>query len=160
MIRTGMFIALFAASIGHLAADEIHLLINGHSIHMENRDNYNEENTGLGLEYNFDKRGDWINLINFSSFKDSNNETSNYLGFGTKLRGESGGPNPWHIDIGAFAFVMTRKDYNNNEPFLGILPLLSFGSEDIGINVTYIPAFSDNHVDVIYFQAMVRFGGG
>jgi len=157
MIQIGIFIVLFMASIGQLAADEIHLLVNGRSIHLDSNENLNEDNRGLGIEYDFDKRGNWINLINFSSFKDSKNETSNYLGAGTKLRAETSGPDPWHFDIGAFAFIMTRKDYKNNQPFIGILPLLSFGSELVGINMTYIPAFSENQTDLIYFQAMIRF---
>jgi len=159
MFRTGTLLLLWVANISPLIADQVHLLINGRSIHMENRENYNEDNTGLGLQYDFDSGGSWINLINFSTFKDSNNETSRYLGVGTKLRGKSGGPNPLHLDVGVFAFLMTRKDYNNNDPFFGLLPFVSFGSENIGINVTYVPAISEELVDVIYIQAMVSFGG-
>jgi len=159
MLRTGILLLLWVANISPLAADDIHLLINGRSIHLEDRENYNEDNAGLGLQYDFDTRGDWVNLVNFSTFKDSNNETSRYVGAGTKLRGESGGSHPLHLDVGVFAFLMTRKDYNNNDPFFGLLPFLSFGSENVGINVTYIPAVSEELVDVIYIQAMVRFGG-
>ncbi len=159
MVKLILYITLTAASIGQALADDIHLLINGHSIHMEDRDNYNENNTGLGLQYDFEERGGWINLINFSTFKDSNNETSRYIGFGTKARGTTGGSDPWHFDIGAFAFVMTRKDYRDNQPFFGVLPFVSFGSKNVGLNVTYVPAVSDRIVDVIYIQGMIRFGG-
>ena len=159
MVKLSLIILIWVANIVPLAADEVHLLINGHSIHLEDRDNYNEENTGLGLQYDFESNGNWVNLVNFSTFKDSNNETSRYLGAGTKLRGESGGSSPLHFDVGFFAFLMTRQDYNDNEPFFGLLPFISFGSENIGVNVTYIPAVSKDLVDVVFLQAMVRFGG-
>jgi len=159
MYKTGLIIMLWAAHFIPLAADEIHLLINGHSIHLQDRDNYNENNTGLGVQYDFEPQGDWVNLINVSTFKDSNNQTSQYIGAGSKLRGETGSSNPLHIDVGVFVFVMTRKDYNNNSPFAGLLPFISFGTEDFGLNITYVPAVSEEIVDVIFLQAMVRFGG-
>ena len=44
-----------------------------------------------------------------------------------------------HADLGAIAFVMTRQDVGNNEPFPGILPAFSIGTRQFAVNMTYLP---------------------
>lgn len=142
---------------GLLLADQLHGIINGKAYHFDRSRNFNEKNWGLGFEYNFEQRGSWIPLLTGSSFKDSKNQTSNYLGGGTKKRlmlgsGETG----LHIDVGIVGFVMTRKDYRNDRPFLGALPFISVGNEYVAVNATYIPRISPKYASLLYFQLMIK----
>ncbi len=134
-------------------ADSFNLIINGKAIH-ENKKNYNEENWGLGFEYNFEEKKNWINFINGGFFKDSVFNTSKYIGGGTKRRFLLGtDQNSWHVDVGATAFLMTRKDYKNEEPFFGALPYVSIGTDKFAINATYIPAVTPKFEALWFFQA-------
>ena len=60
-----------------------------------------------------------------------------------------------HLDAGLIAFIMTRKDYKDNEPFPGILPTISVGNEKIAINITYIPKVHPKIVPVWFFQLKI-----
>ena len=147
---------LFAFS-DRVFADQLHLVVNGKSIHTDNRRNWNENNYGLGFEYDFKRRGDTIPLVTGSSFKDSNKQTSNYLGGGVKHRFQlDNNPDGLHVDVGVVGFVMTRHDFKNNDPFLGALPFVSFGNERLAVNATYIPKVSPKMVSLFYFQLMIK----
>lgn len=137
-------------------ADSVNLIINGKSIH-ENKKNYNEENWGLGFEYNFAEDKKWINFINGGYFKDSLSNTSKYLGGGSKRRFLLGtDKNGWHIDAGLTAFIMTRKDYKNNQPFFGALPFISVGTNQFALNATWIPAIDPKMDSLWFFQAAIK----
>lgn len=137
-------------------ADELHLILNGKAYHMTSR-NYNEKNYGLGLEYDFAPRKNWITFINGGFFKDSLRNTSNYIGIGKKRRYLlQDDPQGWHLDLGLIAFLMTRKDYHDNHPFPGALPVLSLGKQWFSLNATYIPKVSPKHVNLFFFQVMIR----
>lgn len=153
MFRIFLLSICFLAAVPQVSADSFNLIINGKAIHEE-RKNYNEENTGLGFEYNFDKKENWINFFNGGYFKDSLYNTSKYLGGGTKRRFYLGdGEDGWHIDAGITAFLMTRKDYRNNQPFLGALPYFSIGNKHFALNATYIPEVSPKFAALWFFQA-------
>ncbi len=142
---------------GLLFADQLHAIINGVAYHFDRSRNFNEQNWGYGFEYNFEPRGKWTPLLTGSSFKDSRNHTSNYLGGGVKTRYMLGsGDTGLHIDVGVVAFLMTRKDYKNNRPFLGALPFISVGNEYVAINATYIPKISPKHARLLFFQLMIK----
>lgn len=51
------------------------------------------------------------------------------------------------------AFLMTRKDYKNNQPFFGALPYLSIGTNAFAINTTYTPAVTPKFEALWFFQA-------
>ena len=141
-------------------ADELHLVVSGKSIHLGTDTSFNEANWGLGFEYDFEENNNWINLITGVSFKDSLNNTSNYLGAGTKRRFLLGDdPEGMHIDAGVLAFAMTRRDYRNNDPFLGVLPFVSVGNRRVAVNITYVPDIVPKSVAFIYFQATFRIAG-
>ena len=138
-------------------ADELHLVVSGKSIHLGTDTSFNEENWGLGFEYDFEEKNNWINLITGVTFKDSLNNTSNYLGAGTKRRYLLGDdPQGIHIDAGVLAFAMTRRDYRDNDPFLGVLPFISVGNRRVAVNITYVPNIVPKSVAFIYFQATFR----
>ena len=145
-----VFIFFFSQQI---FADSVNLIINGKAFH-ENKKNYNENNWGLGFEYNFKENKKWINFVNGGFFKDSNSNTSKYLGGGTKRRFLlTDDQDGWHIDAGLTAFLMTRKDFKNNQAFLGALPFISVGTSKFAINATYIPAVSPKFVGLLFLQA-------
>ena len=147
---------LMLLAVAQVQANEFHLIIDGKAIHLSNK-HYNEKNYGLGFEYDFAPSKNWITFVNGSFFKDSLNNTSNYVGGGMKRRYQlQANPNGWHVDLGVFAFLMTRKDYHDNQPFLGALPVLSLGKQWFAINATYIPSISPKHVNLFFFQLMFR----
>ena len=57
---------------------------------------------------------------------------------------------------GLIAFLMTRKDYNDEDPFPGVLPFISLSKSWYALNVTYIPKVSPKHKALFYFQVMLR----
>lgn len=149
-----LIILLGAAQSG--VAEELHLILNGKALHLGGG-NYNESNWGLGFEYDFEARGNWIPFANGSFFKDSNKQTSTYLGGGLKRRFLlEDNADGWHIDAGVIGFLMTRKDYKNNDPFPGALPFVSIGKSWYALNVTYIPKVSPKHKEIIFLQLMFR----
>lgn len=137
-------------------AGELHLIVSGKVIHFSSR-SYNENNWGLGFEYDFEKRNNWLPLITAVSFKDSNDQTSNYLAGGAKRRfllsNDSKG---LHIDAGIVGFLMTRHDYKNNQPFPGVLPFASIGNHWAAVNITYVPKIRPKMVAFVYFQLMFK----
>lgn len=149
-LLTIVFIFSFSQQI---VADSVNLIINGKAFHQEKK-NYNEDNWGLGVEYNFKENKKWINFVNGGFFKDSNSNTSKYLGGGTKRRFLlTDNIDGWHVDAGLTAFLMTRKDYKNNQPFFGALPFVSVGTDKFAINATYIPSVSPKFVGLLFIQA-------
>ena len=139
-----------------VVAGTLHLVINGKALHDNNK-NFNENNRGLGFEYDFSENKKWIHFINGGFFDDSFSNVSRYLGGGSKRRYLlSNDTEGWHIDLGLNAFFMTRKDYKNNQPFLGVLPFASIGTNQFAINVTYIPSVSPKFESLWFFQAAVK----
>ena len=140
----------------HVLADSFNVIINGKAVH-ENKRNYNEDNWGLGFEYDFAEDKKWINFVNGGFFKDSLSNTSKYFGGGSKRRYLLGDDiDGWHIDAGISAFLMTRKDYKNERPFVGVLPFVSVGTSKFAINATFIPAVSPKTESLWFFQALVQ----
>ncbi|MCP4430762.1 MAG: hypothetical protein GY806_07275 [Gammaproteobacteria bacterium] len=135
-------------------AEDLHLIVSGTALHIGSN-NLNEKNYGLGFEYDFEERNDWIRFLTGVSFKDSNDQTSKYFGIGTKRRFRLGSDS-LHIDTGALAFIMTRKDSRNNMPFLAALPFASIGNDWMTVNFTYVPKVSPKMYAFWYFQAAFR----
>lgn len=80
-MRTSIvFICLLFSS--ELLADKLYLAFNGISYHFDRSKNYNETNLGPGLEYDFEQSGNWVPFIVGGTFRDSNNQDSNYLAGG------------------------------------------------------------------------------
>ena len=148
---------ILAATPAH--ADQRSLLINGKAVHLDERDDdVNEDgNWGAGVQYDFDMTaGKWVPFINASGFKDSNGNPSYYAGGGTARRFFfAKDQSSLHLDVGAVAFLMTRKDYNNGNPFPAVLPMVSFGTNRIALNVTYAPEVGPIDVAVLFFQLKI-----
>jgi len=138
------------------AADEWNLLINGKALHLGSPagSNLNEKNWGLGIQYDWERANDkWRPFATASEFRDSNNNTSYYAGGGAMYRLQF---DSVHVDVGAIAFLMTRKDYKNNEPFPGVLPALSVGTKNVALNITYVPKVVPKSVPLWFFQIKIN----
>lgn len=121
-------------------AGDFNAVVNGRSIHIGAAENWNENNLGLGVEYQFATETRWKTILLANGFRDSNDSMSymagaglHYTLFDTPRLGD------FYVDIGASAFLMTREDVNDNRPFPGVLPSLTIGNRYAGINLTYLP---------------------
>lgn len=133
-------------------AEELHIIVSGKANHYPDQ-KFNEDNSGWGFEYDFDKRGNWIPFVTGASFLDSNRQTSKYLGAGAKQRYRLGwGFSDFHLDAGVFAFLTRRHDIKNNDPFLAALPFISLGNSWTAINMTYVPKIGPNSIAFTYYQ--------
>jgi hypothetical protein len=83
----------------------------------------------------------------------SNRNPSYYAGGGALHRFKFDGV---HVDAGAVGFVMIREDYNDDRPFLGVLPAFSLGTKNIAVNFTYIPKIEPKSVPLWFFQLKIN----
>ena len=123
-----------------LAGGNFSAVINGKSIHVDATKDWNENNVGLGLEYQFATQSRWKKQVMVNGFRDSNEDMSYMAGVGlhrTLFATEH--LNGLYLDAGINAFLMTRKDINDNRPFPGAVPSLSLGNRHMGVNLTYLP---------------------
>lgn len=154
----GLFVAAPAA------ADQWSLILNGKAIHLDPpaTTHYNEKNWGAGFQYDFNSPdGKWIPFVTASGFSDSNRNPSYYAGGGALRRFQlTGGEQGLHVDAGLVAFLMTRQGFRHDQPFPGILPVLSFGTERVSVNVTYIPKVDPKMVAILFFQLKIGLGRG
>ncbi|MEX1995061.1 MAG: hypothetical protein WD929_10380 [Steroidobacteraceae bacterium] len=121
-------------------AGELSAVLNGRSIHIGATEAWNENNLGLGVEYQFASESRWKTILMANGFRDSNESMSYMAGaglhrtlFATPRLGD------FYVDVGISAFLMTREDVNDNRPFPGVLPSLTIGNRYAGINITYLP---------------------
>ena len=131
---------LLCAFAATAAAGQLDLVVNGRSYHVNSEYNWNENNYGIGLEYQFDNSSRWIWSLNGNAFMDSLENMSYMAGGGLKRRlFQSEHPAGFYLDAGLVAFLMARADINSYQPFPAVLPMLSFGMRNIGMNLTYLP---------------------
>jgi hypothetical protein len=141
-IRTLICISVIvlSASAGTAAAGQLDLIVNGRSHHVNSDYDWNENNFGLGLEYQYDSSSRWLWSVNGNAFLDSQNNISYMAGGGLKRRlFQSEHPAGFYLDAGLIAFIMARADIYDYLPFPGILPTMSFGTKRVGVNLTYLP---------------------
>ena len=145
--------SLFAHSA---AAGELSLLVNGKAVHINAPagTHLNEKNWGLGLQYDWDiVNKKWVCLAAVSGFSDSNKNPSYYAGGGALRRFQF---DDTHVDLGLIGFVMTRKDYKNDQPFFAALPAFSVGTNRFSVNMTYIPKVHPKAVPLWFFQLKIN----
>ncbi len=155
-VLLGMALVIVASSAW---AGELSLLINGYTHHINPPEayHYNERNWGGGFQYDYDRvYGSWVPFIAASGLRDSFRENSYYAGGGMQRRFEvSPSLDNLHVDLGLVAFVMTRKDIDNNHPFLGLLPAATIGTDHVSLNITYVPPVHPKLIPLWFFQLKV-----
>lgn len=121
-------------------AGTLSAVINGKSYHVDASHDWNEDNYGFGLEYQFDSHSRWKTSAMASGFRDSNDSMS-YVAGGSLHRRllQSERLAGFYFDAGLTAFLMTREDINGNRPFPGILPSIALGNRHLGFNLAYLP---------------------
>jgi hypothetical protein len=98
-----------------------------------------------------------------NGFRDSNDDMSYMAGAGLHRNLYSTDRlNGFYMDAGINAFLMTRRDVNDNRPFPGAVPSVSIGNRYLGMNFTYLPVkaverlldarMSDDTVSGIFFM--------
>lgn len=121
-------------------AGSINAILNGKSYHINSSYEWNENNTGLGIEYEFEQMGAWKKIAMANGFRDSTDGMSYMAGAGLHRRlFETDKLDQFYIYAGLSAFVMTRDDVNDGNPFPGVLPSISIGNSKFGLNLTYMP---------------------
>ena len=131
---------LIVAPASSALAGNFSAVLNGRSIHVDATENWNEDNVGLGLEYQFATESRWKKRVMVNGFRDSNEDMSYMAGAGLhRTLFATDRLDGFYIDAGINAFVMTRRDVNDNRPFPGAVPSLSVGNRYMGINLTYLP---------------------
>lgn len=138
--RLTLLALLVAVPHSAAVAGSLNAVLNGRSIHVDATENWNEDNIGLGLEYQFRSDSRWKRQVMVNGFRDSNDQMSYMAGAGlhrTLFATES--LNGLYIDAGINAFLMTRRDFNDNRPFPGAVPSLTIGNRAIGFNLSYLP---------------------
>lgn len=117
-------------------------VLNGKSLHFDSTYEWNEDNYGFGLEYEFNSNPDsaWKKVIMANGFRDSTDNVSYMTGAGLHRRlYETDHLAGFHVYAGLNAFLMTRDDVNDGNPFPGILPSITVGNDWVGINLSYMP---------------------
>jgi hypothetical protein len=154
----GIVLLVLAPAAG---AGELSVLINGWAKHTEERPgvNYNERNWGGGFQYDYEMINErWKPFINASGFKDSEHNMSYYAGGGVMRHIEvTPSFGNVYVDVGLVAFVMTRKTYKDNDPFLGALPAATVGNTHVAVNITYVPKVDPKSVPLWFFQLKIPF---
>ena len=151
----------FSLCITPVSADDFSLLLNGKALHLKDApagETFNEKNWGAGIQYDFiDENSSWVPFVTASGFLDSHKNPSYYAGGGVMRRFKF--DDSWdgfYTDIGLVGFLMTRKNFNDNKPFPGVLPVMTIGSEHIAVNITYIPKVDPKMVALFFFQLKVN----
>jgi len=138
--RLALLSVLIALPVSSAIAGDFSAVINGKSIHVDATNDWNEDNFGLGLEYRFATESRWKKQLMVNGFRDSSEEMSYMIGGGLyRTLFATDRLDGFYVDAGINAFVMTRKDVNDNRPFPGALPSLMVGNRYMGLNLTYLP---------------------
>ncbi len=136
----GLITAFFVLQASPAAAAGFNAVINGKSHHYNSTFDWNEDNYGVGVEYEFNSDSAWKKIAMANGFRDSTDSMSYMAGAGLHRRiFETDKLAGFYIYAGLNAFVMTRIDVNGSKPFPGILPSVSIGNEKVGFNLTYLP---------------------
>jgi hypothetical protein len=161
MLRLILFFFFFVNQFA-FAEGTNNIVINGLSKHFDVTESsfpngVNENNFGLGYEYNFEKSPDqsieW--LLNTGFFKDSLNGTAVYAGGAGLIKVMQ--LDSVHLKLGIEASGFYSSEYNQGRPFLALMPIMNVGTDKFSLNITVIPKISQ-FIDagVIFAQLKIR----
>ncbi|MGE0080861.1 MAG: hypothetical protein AB7U81_06145 [Thiohalomonadaceae bacterium] len=143
----GVLFLLFASGVN---AGQFALLLNGHAMHLRESPGFeNELNYGLGLQYDFRRRGRTLPFGFLVGFQDSHRDPSYAAGGGYRWRLIE---RFIDLDVGLTGMLMTRRTYNGGDPFPAILPMAMVGMGRVAMNVLYVPDVHPDFVPVLFFQ--------
>lgn len=156
-MKTILLLISLALLGSQVHADTLGIIINGKAIHLDDNE-WNEDNWGTGVQYEFSAHGHWTPFLSISGFIDSNRNNSYYAGGGYKYRIDSlsARDDSFRVELGGNAFLMTRKNYLENKPFFGALPVLTIGSRNLDLNITYVPPIAPKLIPLFFMQAVYK----
>ena len=108
--------------------------VHGASKHFNTDQEFNENNRGVGLQYQWDGDNNLIHLLKGGQYLNSLNNDSKYLAYGLKKRLME--KNGWHLDAGGLFGGMTGYT-DGITP--AILPQLTIGNGAFGLNIMGTP---------------------
>lgn len=153
----GLLFFMVMVSVQPALAGEFALLINGHAKHLEKSPkDKNELNYGLGLQYDFDAREEWVWFAFGSGFEDSRKDPSYSAGGGARRRFMLLHSAQFHLDLGLAGMLMTRESYNDGRAFPVALPVASIGVPAFAVNVAYVPEVDPRIIPLVFFQFKYR----
>ena len=82
---TALVLALFLVS-SPAPAGTVNAVLNGKSYHFNSSYDWNENNSGLGLEYEFEQTSAWKKIVMANGFRDSTDNMSYMAGAGLHRR--------------------------------------------------------------------------
>lgn len=155
IISITMFLCCLPAN-----ANQLNFLVNGKAIHFNNNtgDKLNESNWGAGFQYDIDSRySNWTRFVTVSGFVDSYSNPSYYAGGGYQKKYNLSHLYPkLHVKAGVVGFVMWRDDFKNgNQPFPGLLPAFTIGTNKAALNITYVPKLREDIVPSLFLQLKI-----
>jgi len=120
-------------------------------------DEYNENNRGFGLIYEFGKshRSNYSNVpyVSAGSYLDSFNTVATYI---------SGGINKYisidrsldnlHLELGGVISIINSPSYANGNLVATVMPVVSLRTDTFGLNLTYLPKVSSETTGVFFIQ--------
>ena len=152
-----LLFTLLLLPVQNISAENVYLVLNGKSIHTQKKQgiNFNEKNFGAGFQYEMDGISrHWKPFINAGGFNDSFNKPSYYVGGGVFHRFKP--LQNFNLDAGVTAFMMTREDVNDNNPYPAVLPMMSVGTNTAALNITYIPDIDGVSDELWFFQLKIK----
>lgn len=138
LLCAAVMLMAFPSAQAH--AGEFSAVLNGKSFHLNSSYDWNEDNFGFGVEYEFASETKWKKIVMANGFRDSADEMSYMVGGGLHRQlYHTDRFSGFYVSAGLNAFLMTRSDVDNSDPFPGILPSITVGNEHAGLNLTYLP---------------------
>lgn len=117
---------------------------------------YNEDNTGYGLLYEFDKRKNVIPYVTFGKYIDSFDTDATYLSAGASKRIIlSRQLDNLHFEFGGALTLIKSTSYREGRPILTFMPVLSLATDMVGLNLSYIPKINNTTTHVFFIQMKV-----
>ena len=124
-MQAALLLLLFTPASGVLAG-EISTVVSGKSFHIGSDRDWNENNFGLGVEYQRATQSRLKYELLANAFRDSQDDISYMAGGGLHRNVFSSRRlDGLYVDIGVNAFLMTRQTFNDGRPFPGVLPSLT-----------------------------------
>jgi len=114
---------------------------------------YNENNSGYGFIYKFDKNHSYIPYLSFGKFRDSFNTDAKYLSGGINKRvWHNKKLNNLHLEVGGVVSLLNSPSYKNGHILVAFTPVLSIGTNNIGVNLAYLPKINATTTHVFFLQ--------
>jgi hypothetical protein len=145
---TGLVFFISGAAQAQIDPGKLWLNTGFYSAHFDSNKGLRNPNPGVGLEYALDDT--WS--VTTGRFINSDNAHSNYLGAYYQ---------PWHV--GAFKLGVVGGAFNgypkafNGGWFPAVLPVASWESRNLGMNVMLVPPLKDRLYGAVSFQLKFRF---